>query len=129
MTEVVLKFSSRVFVLLLILISPSVLAEEANQPEKPVMTEASYGFHYDSVNDRYFTNGKSSFSIRPIEDQRYLDKIEVSIDGSDFSDYSGKLQFKTEGEHHVRFKASDPVLNWSEINNPIINPIVFKCVL
>ena len=79
------------------------------------MGESSYGFFYDSKTNRYFSDGRSTFSIRPVEDQRFLEKIEISLDGGEFELYQGKLKFDKEGLHQIRFRASDPVLNWSPI--------------
>src|SRR5579885_702734 len=73
------------------------------------------GFYYDAKTNRYFSDGKSSFIIRPVEDPKYLEKIEVSLDENDFEVYSGKMKFDQEGFHLVRFRASDPVLNWSPL--------------
>lgn len=73
------------------------------------------GFYYDAKTNRYFSDGKSSFEIRPVEDPKYLERIEISLDEGDFSVYSGKMHFDQEGFHLVRFRASDPVLNWSPL--------------
>src|SRR5262249_28745300 len=43
------------------------------------------------------------------------ERIEVSLDEGDFQVYSGKMHFDQEGFHLVRFRASDPVLNWSPL--------------
>ena len=73
------------------------------------------GFFYDKDRDKYFSNTKSIFTIRPSTQTEYLDKIEVSIDGTEFKKYDGALSFTNEGPHQVRFRAVDPVLNWSPI--------------
>jgi hypothetical protein len=75
------------------------------------------GFFYDSKTNRYFSDGHSSFSLRPVEDTRYLEKIEVSVDEAEFAAYKDKLQFPTEGLHQIRFRAQDTVLNWSPLQD------------
>jgi len=75
------------------------------------------GFYYQSQTDRYFSDGTASFTIRPTGDSKYLERIEVSIDNGAFSKYKGKINFSTEGLHTVRFRAADPVLNWSPMQS------------
>jgi hypothetical protein len=75
------------------------------------------GLHFDNNTEQYFINNKASFSIRPVEDKKYIDRIEFSIDGQGYSKYEGKISFDKEGFHIVRFKAVDPVLNWSPVES------------
>lgn len=91
--------------------------DTAQEPaEKPQPGPTSKGFYYDAKTDRYFTDGSSSFSIRPSEqNNKFVDRIEVSIDDSPFGPYSGKVHFEKEGVHQIRFRAADPVLNWSPL--------------
>lgn len=78
--------------------------------------KANESFYYDSEREKYFSNGKSTFTIRPFKkDKEYLERIEVSIDGQDFKTYDGSLNFSSEGPHQIKFRAVDPVLNWSPI--------------
>lgn len=86
---------------------------QAPQNQNPQDRFVVKGFYYDAETDRYFSNGKAQFSIRPIGEKTYLEHIEVSIDNSSFERYQGPLHFEKEGAHSVRFRASDPVLNWS----------------
>ncbi|MBN1114419.1 MAG: hypothetical protein JXA66_03685 [Oligoflexia bacterium] len=79
------------------------------------MAVFAQGFYYNPVNKQFFSNKTATFSIRPVMNTKYLEKIEVSIDGSEFKTYSGKLKFDNESVHYVRFRAVDPVLNWSPI--------------
>jgi hypothetical protein len=73
------------------------------------------GLFYDDKNSHYYVNGDNSFSIKSIGKNKFIDRIEVSIDNGDFQSYSGKIDFSTEGFHLVRFKAVDPVSNWSPV--------------
>lgn len=75
----------------------------------------SYGFHYDNETQRHFSSGKATFSVRPVADPDYLSRIEASIDEKNWEPYKGSLKFDTEGLHHIRFRAVDPVLNWTPI--------------
>jgi hypothetical protein len=75
------------------------------------------GLYFDHNSKQYFINNKATFDIRPIEDQKFLDRIEVSIDNQSYQKYDGKIQFDKEGFHIVRFKAVDPVLNWSPVES------------
>ena len=102
---------------LLSLVSAPVFGGEAapTRTGHQLVGDAGYGFFYDSRTNRYFSDGRSTFSIRPLEDQRFLERIEVSVDGAGFEPYGGKLKFEKEGYHQIRFRAADPVLNWSPI--------------
>src|ERR1700722_7806717 len=88
-------------------------ADEGKRLE--LVSPSGQGFYYDAKTNRYFSDGKTSFAIRAVEDPKYLEKIEVSLDEGDFQVYSGKMKFDQEGFHLVRFRASDPVLNWSPL--------------
>jgi len=78
---------------------------------------SQYGVHYDARSRQYFTNEKSTFSIRPVGAAKYLERVEVSIDNGDYQQHSGKLQFKNEGLHLIQFRAVDPVLNWTPVQS------------
>src|SRR4051812_7521074 len=88
-------------------------ADEGKRIE--LVSASGQGFYYDAKTNRYFSDGKSAFVIRPVEDPRYLEKIELSLDEGDFKVYEGRMKFDQEGFHLVRFRASDPVLNWSPL--------------
>jgi len=73
------------------------------------------GFYYDTATKKYYTDGKAGFSIRPVGKADYLEKIEVSINDGSFTTYNGTLKLDQEGHYNIRFRAVDPVLNWSPI--------------
>lgn len=73
------------------------------------------GYFFDAQTKKYFTNGKSNFSIQPTGNSAYLEQIEVSINDGQYEPYLNKLKFEKEGLHTVRFRAVDPVLNWSPV--------------
>ncbi len=106
-----------IFLLILgsLLSTPMARAEEKKEVKEVAPDFSWKGLFYDKERDKYFSNDKSIFSIRPISKTEYLDRIEVSIDGGEFSNYKGVLKFEKEGPHQVRFRAVDPVLNWSPV--------------
>ena len=73
------------------------------------------GFYYDAATNKYFTDGQPTFSIQPLGNAKYLESIDVSVDNGSFKPYTGKLSFQTQGLHTIRFRAVDPVLNWSPV--------------
>lgn len=75
------------------------------------------GLYFDKYSNQYFINNQAKFKLKPVEDAKYIDKILLSIDNQSFSDYGGGIQFEKEGFHIVRFKAVDPVLNWSPVES------------
>ncbi|MEW6056206.1 MAG: hypothetical protein AB1540_06300 [Bdellovibrionota bacterium] len=89
-------------------------AEEAPRAHS---TKNGHGFYYDSKSQQYFTNNKAQFSVRPIGGEKFIERIEVSVDDGNFESYSGKLSFSQEGPHILRFRAADPVLNWSPVQS------------
>lgn len=78
---------------------------------------SSYGFYHDAKSNQYFSNRNSTFSVRPLEKDQYLERIEISVDEGEFQAYQGKISFEKEGSHNIRFRAVDPVLNWSPIQS------------
>lgn len=84
--------------------------------KNPVLDKYS-GLYFDKQSNLYFINNKISFSIHPGKNENYLDRIKYSIDNKPYQDYSGKIKFDKDGFHIVRFKAVDPVLNWSPTQN------------
>lgn len=75
------------------------------------------GVHYDPFSEQYFVNDKPMFSIKPISGGNFLDRIEYSIDDVAFAPYVEGIKFSKEGVHTLRFKAVDPVNNWSPIQS------------
>ncbi len=73
------------------------------------------GIYYDAATNKYFTDGQPTFSIQPLGNAKYLESIDVSVDNGSFKPYTGKLSFQTQGLHTIRFRAVDPVLNWSPV--------------
>lgn len=75
------------------------------------------GLYFDANSSQYFINDKASFSIKSLEGDKFVDQIELSIDNKPYEKYSGKVRFEKEGFHILRFKAVDPVLNWSPVES------------
>lgn len=77
----------------------------------------SYGLYYDAKSGNYFSNGRSAFLIQPTGPAQYLERIEYSLNEEPFKPYDGKLKLEKEGPYKVRFRAVDPVLNWSPVQS------------
>ncbi len=89
---------------------------ENKQQEQKVNSQA-YGLYRDSQTGRFFSNGNTNFSLKPKGSSTYLERIEVSVDNGPFKPYENNLKFDEEGPHKIRFRAVDPVFNWSPIQN------------
>jgi hypothetical protein len=89
--------------------------EEAERPELNRVAAPSGGFFYDAKTNRYFSDGKSSFTLRPVGDRRALERIELSIDDGDFKPFTESTKFDQEGFHLVKFRAVDPSLHWNPV--------------
>ncbi|MGE4232985.1 MAG: hypothetical protein AB7F43_06625 [Bacteriovoracia bacterium] len=70
---------------------------------------------YDQQSNQYFIGGSSKLLLKQDNTSGPIDKIEVSVDGGEFSAYSDGLQFKEEGKHSLKFRALNPVNNWSPV--------------
>lgn len=107
--------SSKVYTLLGASLFVLFAAPVFGQEKKPATSEGNYGIYYDSASGNYFTNSQPAFSIRPVGENKHIDRVEVSVNDSAFETYKGQIRFKTEGLHTIRFRAVDPVLNWSPV--------------
>lgn len=70
---------------------------------------------YDPQTKKYFIGGTSKFTLKQNDDSGLVERIEVSIDGADYQPYTDSLTFTTEGKHSLKFKAVNPVNNWSPV--------------
>lgn len=75
------------------------------------------GVYYDSTSEQYFVNNRPMFNIRALGGSKFLDRIEYSIDDVEFAPYTNGIKFNQEGLHTLRFKAVDPVKNWSPVQS------------
>lgn len=87
----------------------------ATLPAYAQEVKGDYGVYFDSASGNYFSNSNPQFMIRPVGDAKYVDRIEVSINEGSFESYSGTLKLGSEGLHTIKFRAVDPVLNWSPV--------------
>jgi len=101
------------FLYLSILMSSSVFSENIDR----AILDQYPGLYFDVQSNLYFINDKISFSIHPDKNEKYLDNVQYSVDNGPFKNYSGNIKFDKDGFHIVRFKAVDPVLNWSPTQN------------
>lgn len=70
-------------------------------------------FVFDPATKKYFIGGNSKFLLKQTDQSSLIDAIELSIDGGEYSVYQGAVQFKEEGKHTIKFRAVNPVNNWS----------------
>lgn len=70
---------------------------------------------FDPQTQKYFVGGTSKFTIKPNEQSGLIDRIEVSVDDGAYQPYNQSIEFKTEGKHTLKFRAINPVNNWSPI--------------
>jgi hypothetical protein len=116
MTDTISLFKiSKVKLLAFSFLLGSFVPQGALAQDQSKINKGGAGFFYDSERQKYFSNERSTFTIRPVNSKEYLERIEVSVDGKDFQEYKGVLSFTNEGPHQIRFRAVDPVLNWSPI--------------
>ncbi len=113
----IMKKSNLFILILTLLCFWTLTASEPTTPDIGSFSKDHSGIFFDNASNQYFINDKIAFSIRPTSDEKHLDKIKFSIDNGPYSEYSGKIKFEKDGFHIVRFKAVDPVLNWSPIQN------------
>lgn len=70
---------------------------------------------YDPQTKKYFIGGTSKFMLKQGENSSLIDRIEVSIDGAEYQPYGAAIEFKQEGKHTLKFRAVNPVNNWSPV--------------
>lgn len=70
---------------------------------------------YDPQTKKYFIGGTSRFVLKQGESSSLIDRIEVSIDGGEYIPYGAAIEFKEEGKHTLKFRAVNPVNNWSPV--------------
>lgn len=70
---------------------------------------------FDPDTKKYFVAGNAKFTLKQSDESSLIERIEVSIDGSDYTLYNGAVQFDREGKHTIKFRAINPVNNWSPV--------------
>jgi hypothetical protein len=70
---------------------------------------------FDPLTKKYFIGGSAKFTLKQGEDAGLVDRIEVSVDGGDYRSYDDSVKFKDEGKHTLKFRAVNPVNNWSPV--------------
>lgn len=70
---------------------------------------------YDPQTKKYFIGGTSKFMLKQGENSSLIDRIEVSIDSGEYQPYGSAIEFKEEGKHTLKFRAVNPVNNWSPV--------------
>ncbi len=70
---------------------------------------------FDPQTQKYFIGGDSKLQLRQSESSGPIERIEVSVDGGEYQPYGQSVQFKEEGKHTLKFRAINPVNNWSPV--------------
>jgi len=70
---------------------------------------------FDPQTKKYFVGNGSKFLLKPNQQTGIIDKIEVAVDNDDYKPYGQNIEFKTEGKHSLKFRALNPVNNWSPV--------------
>ena len=83
--------------------------------KKTVQAKGSPVFYIEDDTKQTFVGKGAKFSLRSLDDTRFLEHIEVSIDNEKFSTYENKINFDSEGPHILRYRSVDPVGNLSPI--------------
>ncbi len=82
---------------------------------KAADTSKSMPLVFDPQTKKYFTGGSSKFTLKQGENSSLIERIEVSVDGHEYQPYVGAVEFATERKHVLKFRAVNPVNNWSPV--------------
>jgi hypothetical protein len=95
----------------------SVLALSASAGQALAAPDSGKGIPvvYDPLTKKYFIGGTSKFTLKQNDDSGLVDRIEVSVDSGEYQPYKDSLTFKEEGKHTLKFRAVNPVNNWSPV--------------
>ncbi|MFH1147276.1 MAG: right-handed parallel beta-helix repeat-containing protein [Pseudomonadota bacterium] len=78
----------------------------------------SSDLYYDGT--RYYAQSNISYSFSATDDASGVDRIEYSIDGSPFVEFTAVFQLNTEGTHAITYKAVDKSGNWETPESKLI---------
>lgn len=70
---------------------------------------------FDPQTKKYFTGGTSRFTLKQGDDTGLIERIDVSVDGGEYQPYGDSIKFSSEGKHTLKFRAVNPVNNWSPV--------------
>jgi hypothetical protein len=93
--------------LLLLLGSGKVLAGGMDGKNLPLV--------FDPQTKKYFIGGHTKFTLKPGDSSGLIDRIEIAVDGGEYHPYDQAIEFKAEGKHTLKFRAVNPVNNWSPV--------------
>jgi hypothetical protein len=91
------------------------LATSAHAIAQEQSTDKGLALVFDPLTKKYFTGGTSKFTLKQGDDAGLVERIDVSLDGGEYKTYNGSLQFANEGKHTLKFRAVNPVNNWSPV--------------
>ncbi len=92
---------------------PQSVSAPVNQNPSWQHTRASLIF--DPESKKYFIGGNAKFMLRQTQDSSIIDRIEVSVDGGEYFEYKDGIALQNEGKHTIKFRAINPVNNWSPV--------------
>lgn len=95
------------FAALALVTSGKVLAGDYSDKNLPLV--------FDPQTKKYFIGGHSKFTLKPGETSGLIDRIELAVDGGEYHPYDEAIAFKQEGKHTLKFRALNPVNNWSPV--------------
>ena len=81
------------------------MANVARASEEAAATEENpFGFYLDKAQNRYFFDGKKTFSVDRGTLDRNKAKVEVSVDDEPFVGFNGPVDFRQEGRHTLKYR-------------------------
>src|SRR4051812_22756446 len=98
-----------IIVLLLAMVSGKAVQALANDAVK------NLPLVYDPQTKKYFVGGTSKFVLKQGDQSSLIDRIEISVDGGEYQSYGNPIEFSREGKHAIKFRAVNPVNNWSPV--------------
>lgn len=95
------------FPIVILLFASPLLAQDGVSKNLPLV--------FDPQTKKYFIGGHAQFTLKPGENSGLIDRIELAVDGSEYHPYNQAIEFKQEGKHTLKFRAINPVNNWSPV--------------
>lgn len=114
-----MKKIKKIFTLVAVLFANQVYAQSQKSEKlfasKQLETQNSSSLIFDPKTKKYFFGGNSKFILRRGEEGALIERIEISVDGGEYQPYDKAIEFKQEGKHNIKFKAINPVNNWTPV--------------
>jgi hypothetical protein len=81
----------------------------------PKSESKTFSMIYDPDSKKYFLGGAAKFALKQGAGSSLVDRIELSVDSGEFKEYNGALELTGEGKHSLKFRALNPVNQWSPV--------------